>query len=171
MDTYSQGQCDSMLAGNSFLARLTHKLAAPGVRVWQEGILHGQDARGDQCDQCGNLLNPTELIKPRCKLTGTTPVLRETRHVFLDLPALTPRLQHYIDHTSRLGGWSSNCVQACHSPKYCPYLGDVFVSSIACSKSVPHWDAGKLERPFTLTCPSSILCAPWSGLEHLTPQS
>eukprot|EP00884_Botryococcus_braunii_P016798 jgi/Botrbrau1/3801/Bobra.0183s0033.1 len=70
-----------------------------------------EDARGDQCDACGNLLNPTELIDPKCKLTDTTPVLRSTRHIFLDLPALTPRLQSYIDSTSRLGGWSSNCVQ------------------------------------------------------------
>lgn len=52
-----------------------------------------QDARGDQCDGCGNLLNPTELIGPKCKLTGTTPVLRSTRHVFLDLPQLSPKLQ------------------------------------------------------------------------------
>ncbi|GFR44727.1 hypothetical protein Agub_g6053, partial [Astrephomene gubernaculifera] len=69
------------------------------------------DARGDQCDGCGNLLNPTELINPRCKLTGTTPVLRSTRHVFLDLPQLSPALQDYITSTSQQGGWSANCVQ------------------------------------------------------------
>ncbi|GIL79322.1 hypothetical protein Vretifemale_8708, partial [Volvox reticuliferus] len=69
------------------------------------------DARGDQCDGCGNLLNPTELINPRCKLTGTTPVLRSTRHVFLDLPQLSPALQDYITTTSTQGGWSANCVQ------------------------------------------------------------
>ena len=69
-----------------------------------------EDARGDQCDACGALMNPTELLRPKCKLTGTTPVVRSTRHVFLDLPALTPRLQAYIDDTSRLGGWSANCV-------------------------------------------------------------
>ncbi len=70
-----------------------------------------QDARGDQCDNCGNLMNPTELINPRCKLTGTTPVKRTTRHIFLDLPQLSDRLQEYITSTSTLGGWSSNCVQ------------------------------------------------------------
>ncbi len=69
------------------------------------------DARGDQCDGCGNLLNPTELINPKCKVTGTTPVVRSTRHVFLDLPQLSPKLQEYITNTSQLGGWSSNCVQ------------------------------------------------------------
>lgn len=70
-----------------------------------------QDARGDQCDSCGNLLNPTELINPRCKFSGTTPVLRSTSHMFLDLPKLAPQLQEYITATSQLGGWSTNCVQ------------------------------------------------------------
>eukprot|EP00891_Asterochloris_glomerata_P008560 jgi/Astpho2/8560/e_gw1.00125.5.1_t len=70
-----------------------------------------EDARGDQCDSCGNLLNPTELIRPKCALTGTTPVVRQTRHMFLDLPELQPKLQEYITRTSQAGGWSSNCVQ------------------------------------------------------------
>ncbi|GAB4819697.1 hypothetical protein N2152v2_006743 [Parachlorella kessleri] len=71
-----------------------------------------EDARGDQCDNCGALLNPTELINPKCKITGTTPVVRQTKHIFLDLPKLSDDLQKYIDTTSQLGGWSSNCVQA-----------------------------------------------------------
>jgi methionyl-tRNA synthetase len=50
-----------------------------------------QDARGDQCDKCGALMNPTDLINPRCKLTGTVPVIRSTRHLFLDLPKLSDR--------------------------------------------------------------------------------
>eukprot|EP00879_Flechtneria_rotunda_P018008 GHRR01018873.1.p1 GENE.GHRR01018873.1~~GHRR01018873.1.p1 ORF type:complete len:777 (+),score=235.36 GHRR01018873.1:305-2635(+) len=70
-----------------------------------------EDARGDQCDNCGSLMNPTDLINPRCKLTGTVPVIKSTRHLFLDLPKLSDKLQHYIDTTSQLGGWSANCVQ------------------------------------------------------------
>ena len=70
-----------------------------------------QDARGDQCDKCGRLMNPTELLGPRCKLTGTVPVLRSTSHYFLDLPGLTPPLQRYITQASQQGGWSANCVQ------------------------------------------------------------
>ena len=38
-------------------------------------------------------------------------MLRPTRHVYLDLPALTPQLQAYITRSSQAGGWSSNCVQ------------------------------------------------------------
>jgi len=69
------------------------------------------DARGDQCDQCGSLLNPTELIKPRCKVSGTTPILRSTNHLFLDLPSLEARLRKYIDATVAQGTWSSNACQ------------------------------------------------------------
>ena len=45
-------------------------------------------ARGDQCDQCNTLLDPQELIDPRSKVDGSTPVIRETEHYFLDLPKL-----------------------------------------------------------------------------------
>ena len=61
-----------------------------------------QDARGDQCDNCGALMNPTELINPKCKITGTTPVIRSTKHLFLDLPKLNDQLQEYITDTSQL---------------------------------------------------------------------
>ncbi len=47
-----------------------------------------ESARGDQCDQCNTLLDPQDLLSPRSKLDGSTPVLRETEHYFLDLPRL-----------------------------------------------------------------------------------
>jgi methionyl-tRNA synthetase len=47
-----------------------------------------ESARGDQCDNCNTLLEPEELIDPRSVLDGSTPVLRETEHYFLDLPQL-----------------------------------------------------------------------------------
>ncbi|WPT16859.1 Methionine--tRNA ligase, cytoplasmic [Picochlorum sp. SENEW3] len=69
-----------------------------------------EDARGDQCDSCGSLLNPTELKNPKCAMSGSKPVLKSTRHVFLDLPRLSEDLQAYIDRSSKEGGWSSNCM-------------------------------------------------------------
>jgi methionyl-tRNA synthetase len=45
-------------------------------------------ARGDQCDKCGKLLDPKDLLNPRSKLDGSTPVIRQTEHFFLDLPKL-----------------------------------------------------------------------------------
>ena len=92
-----------------------------------------QDARGDQCDSCGNLLNPTELIRPKCALTGTTPVVRQTRHMFLDLPQLQPKLQEYITRTSQAGGWSSNCVQVGTCCLLCEARFGVKHCAISCS--------------------------------------
>jgi methionyl-tRNA synthetase len=54
-------------------------------------------ARGDQCDNCGKLLDATELINPRSKTDGSTPVIRETEHFFFDLPSLSDRLWTYLN--------------------------------------------------------------------------
>src|SRR5215216_103133 len=54
-------------------------------------------ARGDQCDNCGNLLDPLELIEPRSKIDGEPPEFRETNHLFLDLPAFADRLATWIE--------------------------------------------------------------------------
>jgi methionyl-tRNA synthetase len=54
------------------------------------------EARGDQCDNCGNQLDPADLIEPRSRIDGSTPVFRETRHLFLDLPAFADRLRDWI---------------------------------------------------------------------------
>jgi methionyl-tRNA synthetase len=54
------------------------------------------DARGDQCDNCGRQLDPIELKEPRSKIDGQPPVFRETEHLFLDLPAFAERLIAWI---------------------------------------------------------------------------
>jgi methionyl-tRNA synthetase len=59
-------------------------------------ICHYPDARGDQCDNCGNVLNAIDLINPRSKSDGTTPVVRETEHYFFDLAKLIPQLKEYL---------------------------------------------------------------------------
>jgi len=55
------------------------------------------DARGDQCDNCGRTLDPTDLINPRSRLSGATPDRRETEHYFLDLPAFKEPLQEWLE--------------------------------------------------------------------------
>ncbi|NPA27069.1 MAG: methionine--tRNA ligase [Chloroflexi bacterium] len=55
-----------------------------------------EHARSDQCDRCGNLLDPTKLINPRSKLDGSTPELRDTEHFYLDLPKLEPELLDFL---------------------------------------------------------------------------
>ncbi|HOU14300.1 MAG TPA: methionine--tRNA ligase [Anaerolineae bacterium] len=54
------------------------------------------EARGDQCDNCGRLLDALELKNPRSKIDGATPVIRETEHFFLDLEKLEPRVLDYL---------------------------------------------------------------------------
>ncbi len=51
-------------------------------------ICGADGARGDQCDDCGNELDPDELINPVSKINGEVPRFEETEHFFLDLPAL-----------------------------------------------------------------------------------
>ena len=48
-----------------------------------------EDARGDQCDKCGKLVNATELKSPRCKMCRHTPVIKTSKHLFLNLPQVT----------------------------------------------------------------------------------
>jgi methionyl-tRNA synthetase len=53
-------------------------------------------ARGDQCDNCGNQLDPTDLINPRSRINGETPKFVETEHYFLDLPAFADALGSWL---------------------------------------------------------------------------
>jgi len=57
---------------------------------------HFSEARGDQCDECGKLLDPIDLINPKCKECGTKPEIRKTTHFFLDLQKLEPKLKDWI---------------------------------------------------------------------------
>ncbi|CAI9776120.1 unnamed protein product [Fraxinus pennsylvanica] len=72
-------------------------------------------ARGDQCEKCGKLLNPTELLEPRCKVCGNTPRIQDTNHLFLELPLLKDKLEEYINNMSVAGGWSQNAIQSTHA--------------------------------------------------------
>jgi methionyl-tRNA synthetase len=55
------------------------------------------EARGDQCDNCGNQLDPVDLIDPRSVVDGSAPEFRETTHLFLDLPRFRDRLVEWIE--------------------------------------------------------------------------
>ncbi|QNK81028.1 methionine--tRNA ligase [Nakamurella sp. PAMC28650] len=53
-------------------------------------------ARGDQCDNCGNQLDPIDLINPKSRINGETPAFVESEHLFLDLPALAEALGQWL---------------------------------------------------------------------------
>ena len=69
------------------------------------------EARGDQCDNCGNQLDPTELINPRSKINGEVPEWIETQHFFLDLPALADALRTYLEGREATGLWRPNVIK------------------------------------------------------------
>ena len=73
-----------------------------------------EHAYGDQCEKCGTSLSPTELINPKSKLSGRTPVLKETKHWFLDLARYQDYLKKWIlvDHAD---DWKNNVLGQCRS--------------------------------------------------------
>jgi len=67
-----------------------------------------EQARGDQCDKCGKLLNPSELLNSKCKICGTKATLRKSNHLFLDLPKIGPELKKWVDKQEDAGFWTQN---------------------------------------------------------------
>lgn len=70
-------------------------------------------AYGDQCESCGTSLNATDLISPRSMVSGTMPVMKETKHWFLPLDKYEPWLKKWIleDHKE----WKTNVYGQCKS--------------------------------------------------------
>uniref|UniRef100_A0A8C1EG80 Methionyl-tRNA synthetase n=1 Tax=Cyprinus carpio carpio TaxID=630221 RepID=A0A8C1EG80_CYPCA len=90
-DTVEQLRCESC---QRFLADRFVEGECPHCRY--------PEARGDQCDKCGRLINAVELRNPQCKVCKETPVIRSSKHLFLNLPKVknTPTIQH-VFKTSR----------------------------------------------------------------------
>ncbi len=65
-----------------------------------------KEARGDQCENCGRVLDYSELKQPVDKLTGKPVVLKDTEHLFLDWPKLAPVLEAYVEsHKAHWKDW------------------------------------------------------------------
>ncbi len=72
-----------------------------------------EEARSDECENCGALYEPSELKNPKSKISGKTPVLRETTHWYFPLGDYQPRLEEYIRVSSENYGWKDNVLQYC----------------------------------------------------------
>jgi methionyl-tRNA synthetase len=70
-----------------------------------------ESARGDQCDNCGNQLDPADLLNPRSRINGEVPEFVETQHFFLDLPALADALKEWLDEREASGTWRPNVIR------------------------------------------------------------
>lgn len=101
------------------LVKTTHGAISPSTgRTLPDRYIEGQcpicgaqGARGDQCDTCGNQLDPTDLINPKSKINGETPKFVETDHYFLDLPALSKALSAWLDERAESGLWRPNVIK------------------------------------------------------------
>ena len=67
-----------------------------------------EKARGDQCDNCGKLLDPKDLIEPKCKFCGNPPIWRKTKHLYLDLEKLQPLIEEWFNKKKEK--WTINAV-------------------------------------------------------------
>jgi methionyl-tRNA synthetase len=61
-----------------------------------------EQARGDQCDSCGRVLDPLELITPRCVFCGSTPIIKPSTHWFFDLPKFRDKLYAVVNANKQL---------------------------------------------------------------------
>jgi methionyl-tRNA synthetase len=67
----------------------------------------GADARGDQCDACGAVLEPETLADPKCSVCGNTPVTRTGKHLYIAITALEKELKSLVDNHPE---WRKNAV-------------------------------------------------------------
>ncbi len=75
-------------------------------------ICDNDQAYGDQCERCGSSLNATDLKNPHSVLSGSTPILKETKNWFLPLDKLSPKILDYIEQHKN---WKSNVYGQCKS--------------------------------------------------------
>uniref|UniRef100_A0A1I7V8K4 Methionine--tRNA ligase, cytoplasmic n=1 Tax=Loa loa TaxID=7209 RepID=A0A1I7V8K4_LOALO len=78
---------------------------------------HFDDARGDQCDACGKLINAVEIINPRCDLCKATPVVKPSSHIFLHLDKLAGEVEKHLNKqlSSGKNHWSANAISIAKS--------------------------------------------------------
>ena len=75
-------------------------------------VCGNENAYGDQCENCGSSLSPTDLKNPRSALSGATPVLKATKNWFLPLDTLQPKIKAFLDSRE---GWKPNVMGQCRS--------------------------------------------------------
>lgn len=71
------------------------------------------EARSDECEVCGSLYDPSELLNPKSKISGTTPTLKETTHYYFPLGKYQPALEKYVNDMNEKYGWKDNVLQYC----------------------------------------------------------
>ncbi len=65
-------------------------------------------ARGDQCENCGKMLEPTDLLNPQCEVCHSEPIIKATKNLYINLPALVPQLEAWMQRTDAKARWATN---------------------------------------------------------------
>nr|WP_267510954.1 methionine--tRNA ligase [Borreliella garinii] len=68
-------------------------------------------AKGDQCENCSKLLNPIDLINPKCIICKSKPVLKKTNHLYIDLPKIKTKLEEWIKNSTASKNWNTNALK------------------------------------------------------------
>jgi len=72
-----------------------------------------EEARSDECENCGSLYEPNELVNPKSKISNETPELKETSHWYFPLGKYQKFLESYIEEMNQKFTWKSNVVKYC----------------------------------------------------------
>lgn len=109
----AQAMFKAVHANGYMLAETTRGAISPSTgRTLPDRYIEGtcpicgsDGARGDQCDTCGNQLDPADLRNPVSRINGETPKFIDTEHFFLDLPAVAEQLAEWLGSRQ---GWRPN---------------------------------------------------------------
>lgn len=100
-------------------------------------MCHYPDAKGDQCDGCGKLITATELIKASCTTCNGSPEVRQSKHIFIDLPKIQPNLESWITEQKVKGSWSQNAIAFSETLLKTGLLGRCITRDLKWGTSVP----------------------------------
>ncbi len=71
----------------------------------------GNNTKGDQCENCSSLLVTNEIINPRCIICKNIPIIKKTKHLYIDLPKLKNELEHWIQKIDQNTNWNTNAIK------------------------------------------------------------
>ncbi|HPN36943.1 MAG TPA: methionine--tRNA ligase [Melioribacteraceae bacterium] len=74
-----------------------------------------EEARSDECENCGASYDQSELLNPKSKISGEKPILKETTHWYFPLGKFQERLEQYVEKQNKQYGWKDNVLQQCKS--------------------------------------------------------